>query len=90
MYLREYPDAVVYLYGSRSYSEGRGGDLDLLIVSQPAARQAYELSKKLRIAIKELLGDQRVDVVVSPGVRASGLTTAFVRLALLEGVRIWP
>jgi len=89
MYLHEYSDAVVCLYGSRIYLDQRGGDLDLLIVSQGAARYAYELSKKLRIAIKEQLGDQRVDVVVSPGPQVSG-QPAFVRLAFLEGVQIWP
>lgn len=89
MYLARYPDAVVYLFGSRAYPAQRGGDLDLLIISREAAQNAYELSKKLRVAIKEQLGDQRVDIVVSPGSQVSG-QSAFVRLALLEGVRIWP
>jgi len=89
MYLCEYPDAVVRLFGSRIYPDQRGGDLDLLIVSQEAARYAYELSKKLRIAIKEQLGDQKVDIVVSPGPQVSD-QHAFVRLAFLESVQIWP
>ena len=89
MYLGKYPDAAVYLFGSRIYPAQRGGDLDLLIVSHNAALHAYELSKELRIAVKERLGDQRVDIVVSPGSQVSG-QPAFVRLALLEGVPIWP
>ena len=89
MYLGKYPDAVVYLFGSRTYPTQRGGDLDLLIVSAGAARYAYELSKELRIAIKERLGDQRVDIVVSPGAQVSG-QPAFVRLAFRGSVQIWP
>lgn len=89
MYLAQYSDAAVYLFGSRACPTQRGGDLDLLIVSRQAAQHAYELSKKLRVAIKEQLGDQRVDIVVCPGPQASG-QPAFVRLALQEGVQIWP
>ena len=89
MYLAQYSDAAVYLFGSRAYPTQRGGDLDLLIVSREAAQDAYELSKKLRVAIEEQLGDQRVDIVVCPEPRASG-QSAFIRLALQEGVQIWP
>jgi hypothetical protein len=88
-YLSEYPDAVVRLYGSRIYPDQGGGDLDLLVISQEAARHAYELSKKMRIAVKEELGDQRIDIVVSPGPQARD-QPAFVQLALLESVQIWP
>ena len=89
VHLARYPDAAVYLFGSRAYLARRGGDLDLLIVSSEAARDAYELSKVLRIAIKEQLSDQKVDIIVSPGSQASD-QPAFVRLALQEGVQIWP
>jgi hypothetical protein len=89
MHLREHPDAIVRLFGSRIYLDQGGGDLDLLIISQGAAQCAYELSKELRIAIKEQLGDQRVDIVVSPGSQVRD-QPAFVRLAFLEGVQIWP
>ena len=88
-HLHKYPDATVYLFGSRIYPAQKGGDLDLLIVSREAASHAYELGKKMRIAIKEKLGDQKVDVVISPGAQVSD-QPAFVRLALLEGVQIWP
>ena len=87
--LHEYPDAVVYLFGSRADTAQRGGDLDLLIVSPTAAQHAYELSQTLRITIQEELGEQKVDVIVSPGALVGG-QSAFVRLALLQGVPIWP
>jgi len=89
LYLVQYPDAVVYLFGSRVYPTRKGGDLDLLIVSRQAAQNAYTLSKQLRIAIKEQLDDQKVDIVVCPEPQASG-QSAFMRLAFQEGVQIWP
>lgn len=88
-HLAQYPDAVVYLFGSRVYPTRKGGDLDLLIISREAAQNAYTLSKQLRIAIKEHLGDQNVDIVVCPEPRAHG-QSAFTRLAFQEGVQIWP
>ena len=88
-HLREYPDAVVYVFGSRADAAQRGGDLDLLIVSSEVAAHAYELGKTLRIAIQDELGEQKVDVIVSPGEPASA-QSAFVRLAVLQGVPLWP
>jgi len=88
-HLAQYPDAVVYLFGSRVSPTRKGGDLDLLIVSRQAARNAYALRKQLRIAIKEQLGDQKIDIVICPEPQARG-QSAFTRLALQEGVQIWP
>lgn len=88
-HLREYPDAVVYLFGSRADSQKRGGDLDLLIVSRRAASYAYEVAKALRIAIKEEMGDQKVDILISPDPYRED-QPAFIHLAFMEGVQIWP
>ena len=88
-HLQDYPDAVVYLFGSRTDLRKKGGDLDLLIVSRRGATCAYELIKKLRMVIKEELGDQRVDILISPDPHRKD-QPAFIRLAFLEGVRIWP
>ena len=60
-HLRAYPDAVVRLFGSRIHPGERGGDIDLLVISREAAGREYDLSKKLRIAIKEQLGEQKID-----------------------------
>ena len=88
-HLQDFPDAVVYLFGSRADLRKKGGDLDLLIVSRRAASYAYELVKKLRIVIKEEFGDQRVDILISPDPHRKD-QPAFIRLAFLEGVQIWP
>jgi Nucleotidyltransferase domain len=88
-HLRKYPDTVVYLFGSRADTAQRGGDLDLLIVSSAAAQHAYELSQTLRITIQDELGEQKVDIIISPGAQVGG-QSAFMRLALLQGVPLWP
>ena len=88
-HLGPYPDAIVYLFGSRADPAQHGGDLDLLVVSSAATAHAYELSKTLRITIQDELGEQKVDVIVSPGAQADG-QSAFARLAVLQGVPLWP
>lgn len=88
-YLDRFSDATVYLFGSRVHPEQRGGDLDLLVLSRQAVPYAYDLAKGLRIAIKEALGDQRVDILISPDLPAHA-QMPFIRLALLESVQIWP
>lgn len=87
--LGNYPDAVVLLFGSRIDRAQRGGDLDLLIVSPAAAQNAYRVRKALSMAIQKALGDQQVDIVVSPGLQDPQLP-AFIQLAILDGVQIWP
>ncbi|MBA4380310.1 MAG: DNA polymerase III subunit beta [Anaerolinea sp.] len=88
-YLDRFSDATVYLFGSRFHPEQKGGDLDLLVLSRQAVPHAYDLAKRLRMAIKENLGDQQVDILISPDLQAND-QTPFIRLALLESVQIWP
>ena len=56
------PDAEIWLYGSRADDELRGGDIDLFVISDN-----IDFSKKIDalVAIKTLIGDQRVDLHVS-------------------------
>ena len=62
--------------------------MDLLIISQNAIPQAYSLKKNLSIAIKDCLGDQRIDILIAP--QKTDKQSAFVRLALQESVQLWP
>jgi uncharacterized protein len=53
--------AEVFLYGSRVDDTKKGGDIDLLIVSE-----TLTFAHKLQISaqIKKLLGDQKIDILI--------------------------
>lgn len=74
------PDAEIYLFGSRCDPKKRGGDIDLLIISQ-----VLTSSDKLAILrmIFEHIGEQKIDLVI-----AQNTTDPFVRLALNTGIKL--
>jgi len=74
------PEARIYLFGSRADDSKRGGDIDLLIMSQTLAREA---AGKIRWRLWERIGEQKIDILV-----ARDATDPFVRIALNEGVRL--
>jgi len=70
------PEAEVMLFGSRVHDKLKGGDIDLLIRS----RKVTFLSRlRLRLALKEALGEQKIDIAVD-----RGRPSAFVRLIRKE------
>jgi uncharacterized protein len=71
-------EAKVYLFGSRADDTKRGGDIDLLIMSQALARGD---AGKIRWRLWELMGEQKIDIII-----AKDATDPFVRIALKEGV----
>ncbi|ABL00980.1 nucleotidyltransferase family protein [Pelobacter propionicus] len=71
-------EARVYLFGSRTDNTKRGGDIDLLVMSQKLTRGD---AGKIRWRLWELLGEQKIDIVI-----AADTTDPFVRVALNEGV----
>lgn len=71
-------EALVYLFGSRADEKKRGGDIDLLVMSQKLTRND---AGKIRWRLWELLGEQKIDIVI-----AADATDPFVRIALNEGV----
>ena len=58
--------AVVRLFGSRTNDSCRGGDIDLYIKAQTEelATLAHELA--FSQDLKDLIGEQRIDVIVRP------------------------
>ena len=61
------PDARVFLFGSRTRDEMRGGDIDLL-VELPAVRSTDErLQVSIRTAarLQRLIGERKIDVLVA-------------------------
>jgi predicted nucleotidyltransferase len=55
------PEAEIYLYGSRADDSARGGDIDLLVVSD---KLGFRDVLRLRTAILDQLGWQQLDLVV--------------------------
>lgn len=55
------PEAEIYLYGSRADDSGRGGDIDLLVVSDKLGFRDF---LKLRTRILDRIGWQQLDLTV--------------------------
>ncbi len=55
------PDAQVYLFGSRADDNLRGGDLDLLVLSN---RVSLAEKTEILIRLKDALGEQKIDLLV--------------------------
>jgi predicted nucleotidyltransferase len=72
------PKAKVYLFGSRVDDNARGGDIDLLILSELITERDR---RKIRIELFEKLGEQKLDLVI-----AKDLDKPFARLAYNGGV----
>jgi predicted nucleotidyltransferase len=74
------PQAEVFLFGSRARDEDRGGDIDLLIMSQ---RIGPNERRKMKLRLMDGLGERKIDLVV-----AKDTEQPFVRIAQAEGVRL--
>ena len=75
-------DAEVYLYGSRTDDGARGGDIDLLIVSD---KLGFRDVLRLRTRILDRIGWQQLDVVVR---RHGELSEPLASVARETGVRL--
>ena len=77
------PTVKVYLFGSRTDLQKKGGDIDLLIVSDQQISIAQQLKFLARIEFKGI--ERKVDLlIVAPGV----LQKSIHRNAISHGVRI--
>jgi predicted nucleotidyltransferase len=72
------PEAYVYLFGSRVDDKKKGGDIDLLILSN---KIVFSDKIDIKAAIFEKLEEQKIDIVI-----AKDKKKPFVRLALKQGV----
>ncbi|MFZ9839088.1 MAG: nucleotidyltransferase domain-containing protein [Opitutaceae bacterium] len=76
------PHAEVWLFGSRTRDDAKGGDIDLLVISE---QLAFADELRLRAALLDRIGWQRLDLLVRPRAR---LTEPFAALALENGIRL--
>ena len=76
----------VVVFGSRTDPNRRGGDIDLLIELEPAKpTDTFRLTQRLRLALEDELGEQRIDLVLDDG----NVDSAFPTLARETGVELW-
>lgn len=73
-------DALVYLFGSRTNPKKKGGDIDLLILSN-TLRDADKL--KIERALFEKIEEQKVDIII-----AKDDNEPFVKLVLKSGIQL--
>lgn len=71
-------DAHIYLFGSRTDDDKKGGDIDLLILSHKLEQVD---SGRIKYKLWDIIGEQRIDIVI-----AKDTTHPFARIALKEGI----
>ena len=66
-FLEVFKQGNIFLFGSRVNDSLKGGDIDLYIVPTLALDRAEILDKKINflVKLKSLIGDQKIDVIVS-------------------------
>jgi predicted nucleotidyltransferase len=72
--------ARIWLFGSRVDDTKKGGDIDIAILSE---KIKLPERMKIRRTIADILGEQKIDIVVS-----SNGTEPFFRLAVEKGIQI--
>jgi len=74
------------VFGSRTDPNRGGGDIDLLIELEPASpADTFRLNQRLRLALEDELGEQRIDLVLDDG----NADSVFPTLARETGVELW-
>jgi predicted nucleotidyltransferase len=73
-------NARVYLFGSRVDDTKKGGDIDLLVMSDKLTRDDKRI---IKMKLYELLGEQKIDLLI-----AADDSDPFVKLALETGVKL--
>lgn len=62
----------LFLFGSRTQEKRRGGDIDLLLIVSSVSHKNQLLEKKhtLLAALKEQIGDQKIDLLITDSTSA--------------------
>ncbi len=76
------PSAEVYLYGSRVDDKARGGDIDLLVISEAVG---FREMLRLRTRILDRIGWQQLDLVVR---RRDQVTEPLAAVAQETGIKL--
>ena len=59
-------NASVYLFGSRTDEQKKGGDIDLLVQSNESMPGDVQYRHKIQflVALKKIIGEQRIDLLI--------------------------
>jgi predicted nucleotidyltransferase len=74
------PDAEIYLFGSRIDDQARGGDIDLLVLSN---RIDFMTKLDLLAQWHQRLGEQKIDPMIEPDT-----SRPLARIAVKTGIRL--
>ena len=77
-----YPEAKVWLFGSRTDDGKKGGDIDIAILSEKIKKDVMR-EIQVRRLICDKIGEQKIDIVTSTDGKE-----AFFRLAVAEGIQL--
>lgn len=72
------PAAKIYLFGSRADDQKKGGDIDLLILSEVISEKDR---RNIKLEILDRIGEQKLDLVI-----AKDLNKPFTRIAYNNGI----
>jgi predicted nucleotidyltransferase len=73
-------EAEVYLFGSRADDSARGGDIDILIISN---KLNYSDKIDIKLDLYKHIGEQKIDIVVD-----RDKIRPFTRMAASQGIRL--
>ncbi|MCF6281508.1 MAG: nucleotidyltransferase domain-containing protein [Candidatus Polarisedimenticolaceae bacterium] len=79
-------EAALWLFGSRTDPEKRGGDIDLFLELGSGVDNLNQLRRQIRLALYDEIGEQKIDLLIKqPG----SAENALFGIAREEGVLIW-
>jgi DNA polymerase sigma len=81
--LHEDPEADIYLYGSRTQDHLKGGDIDLLVLSD---RLDFKNKINLLVSIQLKIGEQKIDLSIKA--KDSLKSDAFVQSIFTGAIRL--
>jgi predicted nucleotidyltransferase len=73
------PDAQVYLFGSRTDDSKKGGDIDILVLSEILTSKEKRL---IKLDLYDKIGEQKLDIIISK----NDAKNSFVKLARSGGI----
>ncbi len=72
--------AQIILYGSRTDDTKKGGDIDILIISDKIKNKEL---RKIRLKLYDILGEQKIDIISTPEINS-----AFLNYAYISGIQL--